>query len=347
MTRGNPTTSSETSPPSPAPKKRVPHVTLGQAAVKVVKALATHRTGDALRLAPALAKALEREGDPGAAAAIRTALSAAPSFQARPLHALDSPEGEWCLPDVVLDPLILNLGGASQAFERLEAEIAASPLFVAAGIDAPTRIFFEGPSGTGKTLAARHLAQRLGLPLLLGRLDELIGAHLGETAKLIAKLMKVADSAPCVLFLDELDGLVGVRNDKSSAAAAEMSRATSSLLQQLDALPREQIVIAASNFPSELDSALYRSFPVRMAFGLPDWYARTQMLTAWWKDLPLPDLEREICKHATNTDSMSGADLRARAMQVARTYLLQQQEAGAAPASAAAPPSSSTAQKES
>lgn len=298
--------------------QRKPRATIGHAAIKLVSAVKGNRYDNAIRCAEVLAFALERDGDPDSAAAIHEAIA---NNNARQMFAiaLNAP-GDWWKPGDPLEPIVLE-GGTRAAFDRLLVELEAAPRFVAAGIDAPTRVFFEGPSGVGKTLAAKHVADRLGLPLLMGRLDQMIDSHMGESSKRLAKLFESAKGAPCVLFLDEIDALIGGRGDKSDGAAAEAGRTTSSLLQQLDALPPAQIVIAASNFPDAIDGAVYRRIPTRLMFDPPGLEARKQMLRGWWSKVPIgPERINDL---AFETAGKSGADLRSLAMAEAREVILR------------------------
>lgn len=309
-----PETTSETSIASR--KKRLPRVAIGAAAVKLVESLfAGNRYAAGIRSAEVLALALERDGDMASAENIRAAAAHGGQMESFTINRA----GNWRGPGEALDEIILSPEKEDQ-FARLITELEAAPRFLAAGIDAPTRIFFEGASGTGKTLAAQHLAARLGLQLLTGRLDQVVDSHMGESAKKIASLFESTRGVPCVLFIDEIDGIVGDRGKKSGAAELEAARTTSSLLQQLDSLPMEQIVVVASNFPGEMDEALYRRFPTRITFDTPTFEARRKMLRYWWRNLSLCD-DRSGPVAAT-THGLSGAELRALAMSIARDFIL-------------------------
>ena len=198
-----------------------------------------------------------------------------------------------------------------------------------AGIDPPSRILFHGPSGTGKTLTARWMADQMKLPLAVAQLDRVVGMHLGETGHNIAALFREATSCPSVLFLDEIDGMVMNRAAAAAEgpASMELQRSVNVFLQQLDALPDTQIVIAASNIPDTLDVAMRRRFPLELEFALPSDASRRLMLQRWLgkaqKELPEDTIEKMVA----NSRGLSGAILRAQAMEAAREILISRWDA--------------------
>lgn len=227
---------------------------------------------------------------------------------------------DWCDPIDLSQELTLD-ASAGVALERLTKELEAAPRILAAGIDAPTRILFAGPSGVGKTLAVRWLGWRLGLPVAIAKLHEIVSQYMGQNAAHVAVAIGAARSCPSILFLDEIDGMCSKRGSAEGAAMAESNRATSSLLQQLDALPSEQIVIAATNFPELLDGALARRLPTRIDFGMPDAVARRQMVDRWLVRCPHTPGAAGVL--AAMSEGKSGAGLRAMVMAAARSALME------------------------
>ncbi|MEB7598087.1 AAA family ATPase [Raoultella terrigena] len=136
------------------------------------------------------------------------------------------------------------------------------------GLKPASSMILFGPPGCGKTLAAKHIASALGLPLFTARCDALVSSYLGSTAKNIRTLFEYASNQPCVLFLDELDALAKARDDQHELG--ELKRVVVALLQNIDDLPEHTVLISASNHENLLDSAVWRRFAYRIEIGLPD-----------------------------------------------------------------------------
>ncbi|OME79604.1 ATPase [Paenibacillus sp. FSL A5-0031] len=144
-------------------------------------------------------------------------------------------------------------------------ELKAS--FAEQGVPMPNKILMYGPPGTGKTITAFYLAHMLGLPLILVRLDTIIGSYLGETAGNVRKIFDYAIQNPCVFFLDEFDAIA--RNRSGRRDVQEMSRVVNTLLQCLDEFQSESILLAATNLDEELDTAVWRRFDTKMKYDPP------------------------------------------------------------------------------
>ena len=272
---------------------------------------------DTRKCAEVIAVSLEADGDHIGAALVRDIATKAP-LSYHEVNAEKTPV-DWSMPrDLSAEFVIDATTGA--ALEKLVAELREASRFLLSGIDAPTRILFDGPSGTGKTLAARWMGGCLGLPVAILRLDRVVQSFMGATGANIAKAIHAISGVPSILFIDEIDGMSSARGRGDDGASQEASRITSTLLQQLDLLPPEQIVIAATNFPAALDGALLRRLPGRVTFGLPDREARTEMVRRWWARVP-SDTDA-IQMLVSGTDGSSGASVRAWAMAAARAGLL-------------------------
>jgi SpoVK/Ycf46/Vps4 family AAA+-type ATPase len=136
------------------------------------------------------------------------------------------------------------------------------------GLSPRRKILFIGPPGTGKTLSAAVLAGELSLPLFVVRLERLITKFMGETAaKLRLIFDNIAQSRGVYLF-DEFDSIGsqrGLRND-----VGEIRRVLNSFLQFIEADDSNSLVLAATNHPEILDSALFRRFDDVIEYELPD-----------------------------------------------------------------------------
>jgi len=130
-------------------------------------------------------------------------------------------------------------------------------------VSIPTGLLMYGPPGTGKTFLAKKLAQELWAWFINKSMWDLGSSYMHQTTQNIKALFDAAKEAskkgPIILFLDEIDSLVSSRTDRVDANKAEE---VSQFLQEFNKLAEEApnlIVIAATNRPDHLDSALLRS----------------------------------------------------------------------------------------
>ena len=130
------------------------------------------------------------------------------------------------------------------------------------------RVLLVGPPGTGKTMSAQALASELGIPLFSIRLDALITKFMGETAAKLRLIFDALVETRGVYFFDEVDALAGDRT--SGNDVGEIRRVLNSFLQFLDRDDSESVLIAATNHPALLDSALFRRFDSVISYPLPD-----------------------------------------------------------------------------
>ena len=137
-----------------------------------------------------------------------------------------------------------------------------------AGVNIKKTLLLHGRPGCGKTSIAHYVSEQTGLPLVVARLDGIISSLLGSTAKNIRKIFDYTNSVPCILFLDEFDAIAKARNDQHELG--ELKRVINSLLQNIDAMPSDKVLIAATNHAEMLDDAIWRRFVQTVDVGLPD-----------------------------------------------------------------------------
>ncbi|MDR0863796.1 MAG: ATP-binding protein [Candidatus Symbiothrix sp.] len=130
------------------------------------------------------------------------------------------------------------------------------------------KVLFHGPSGCGKTLAAYVLAGELEKLMIVVNLGAIVSSKLGETSKNLAKIFKRAASENAIIFIDELDSLGKVRD--YSQDHGEMKRVVNTILQLFDYLPKESLIIAATNQINMIDEALRRRFDLVLELEKPD-----------------------------------------------------------------------------
>ena len=136
------------------------------------------------------------------------------------------------------------------------------------GLSPRRKLLLMGPPGTGKTLTASVLAGELGLPLLQVRLDGLITKFMGETAAKLRQIFDATGRTRGVYFFDEFDAIGsqrGITND-----VGEIRRVLNSFLQMIEQDRSHSLVVAATNHPAILDSALFRRFDDILHYELPD-----------------------------------------------------------------------------
>ena len=131
------------------------------------------------------------------------------------------------------------------------------------------RLLFHGPPGNGKTAAAGALANLLGVPMMYVNHHDLIDSYLGGSQKNLASALDSASRQPCVLFIDELDGIGESRQSSSDAASRSSNQLVTSLLMQLDNMPQCVTFIGATNRLADLDRALVRRFDSSIEFAPP------------------------------------------------------------------------------
>jgi SpoVK/Ycf46/Vps4 family AAA+-type ATPase len=147
---------------------------------------------------------------------------------------------------------------SEERFLRIECEFAARERLGAYGLRPRKTILLYGPPGCGKSLGAKRLAWKTGLPLMKVRFDALISSYFGESATNLRAIFIAAKERPCVLLLDECDFIARSRNNTKDIG--EASRIVNSLLQLMEDYDAPGLLVATTNVESSLDTALFRRF---------------------------------------------------------------------------------------
>lgn len=137
-----------------------------------------------------------------------------------------------------------------------------------AGATRGVRALFSGPSGTGKTLAARLVATEVGLDLYRVELSAVVSKYIGETERNLSQLFARAEEQDVVLLLDEGDSLLTSRTDVRSSNDRYANMETNYLLQRLEHY--EGIILITTNTVDRIDSAFQRRMDVFVEFNTPD-----------------------------------------------------------------------------
>jgi len=136
-------------------------------------------------------------------------------------------------------------------------------------------IMFAGPSGTGKTMAAAVMADRLQLDLHKINIGAIMSKYIGETEKNLDAAFEAARAANALLFIDEADALLGKRSEARSAQDRYANVEVAYLLQKMETY--DGIVIMATNLPRNIDDAFARRVQYVVTFPIPDMATRERM----------------------------------------------------------------------
>jgi len=164
---------------------------------------------------------------------------------------------------------------------RLREGLAATGSRFPGGLNTGVRALLEGPSGTGKTLAARALATELGLDLYRVDLSSIVNKFVGETEKNLGRVLGRAEDLNVVLLLDEGDSLLARRTDVRTSNDRYANLETNYLLQRLETYTG--IALITTNLGHTIDPAFRRRMDAVVKFHLPDGNQRWEL---WGVHLP-------------------------------------------------------------
>ncbi|MCE2614291.1 MAG: CDC48 family AAA ATPase [Nitrosopumilus sp. (ex Thoosa mismalolli)] len=213
-------------------------------------------------------------------------------------------------PDVKWD----EVGGLEEVKRELQEAVEwpmkYPSLYDKLGHSMPRGILLHGPSGTGKTLLAKAVATQSEANFVSVRGPELLSKWVGESERGIREIFKRArQSAPCVVFFDEIDSIAPIRGAGGETAVTE--RVVSQLLTELDGMENMHgvVVLAATNRADMIDPALLRPgrFDKIIQVPNPDKDSRKRILEINAEKIPVGD-DVDMEKIAEITDGMSGAD---------------------------------------
>ena len=208
-----------------------------------------------------------------------------------------------------------DVAGIDEARAELEevVQFLRSPeRFQRLGAHIPRGVLLVGPPGTGKTLLAKAVAGEADVPFFHMSASEFVEMFVGVGASRVRDLFQQArQSAPCVIFLDEIDA-VGRRRSLRLTDSGERDQTLNQLLVELDGFESRSavMVLAATNRADMLDAALLRPgrFDRRVTVTLPDRVGREAILRVHTRCTPLHPLV-SLERLARLTTGMSGAEL--------------------------------------
>ena len=209
---------------------------------------------------------------------------------------------------------LADVAGMTEVKQRLEAAFLAPmrnpELRRLYGKSLRGGLLLYGPPGCGKTFIARAVAGELGARFISVSFADIIDMFVGQSERNIHELFEIARrNAPCVLFLDEVDA---IGQKRSQLRHTPMRSAVNQLLLELDDISGNNegvFLLAATNHPWDVDSALRRPgrFDRTLLVLPPDAAAREGVFRYHLKDRPVAGID--LAKLAKQTDGYSGADI--------------------------------------
>ncbi|XP_030235810.1 nuclear valosin-containing protein-like isoform X1 [Gadus morhua] len=226
-------------------------------------------------------------------------------------------EGFATVPDVTWEDVGALLDIREELTMAILAPVRSPEQFRALGLSAPAGVLLAGPPGCGKTLLAKAVANESGLNFISVKGPELLNMYVGESERAVRQVFqRGCNSAPCVIFFDEIDALCPRRSGHESGASV---RVVNQLLTEMDGLEtRKQVfIMAATNRPDIIDPAVLRPgrLDKTLYVGLPPPADRHAILLTITKGGTRPTLEKDVnleeIAHDIRCDCFTGADLSA------------------------------------
>ena len=185
----------------------------------------------------------------------------------------------------------------------------------AQGLEVPKGALLFGPPGTGKTQIARTLANESGLAFLAATTADVKAGYVGQSGQKVRELFERArGKAPCILFIDEIES-VGAGARQFAGSDQFTNEIVTQLLQELDGVKktdRHVFVLAATNLPERVDSAIRSRFEEEIEIPNPDLKQREQLFGMFLRkqrsvDFDVAEMAAELARQAGD---VGGRDIR-------------------------------------
>jgi cell division protease FtsH len=210
---------------------------------------------------------------------------------------------------------VAGIEEAKQEVHEIVEFLKTPGKFTRIGARIPRGVLLVGPPGCGKTLLAKAIAGESGVPFFSISGSDFVEMFVGVGASRVRDLFKQArESAPCIVFLDEIDAVGRRRGTGLGGGHDEREQTLNQILVEMDGFDTDQgiILIAATNRPDVLDPALLRPgrFDRQIVIDMPDVVGREAILRVHARKVKLsPAVDLSIVARAT--PGFSGADLEA------------------------------------
>ena len=208
---------------------------------------------------------------------------------------------------------VAGVNEAKQDLEEVVTFLKQPEKFTSVGAQIPKGLLLVGPPGTGKTLLAKAIAGEAGVPFFSLSGSEFVEMFVGVGASRVRDLFKRAkENSPCLIFIDEIDAVGRQRGAGIGGGNDEREQTLNQLLTEMDGFEGNSgiIIIAATNRPDVLDSALMRPgrFDRQVTVDAPDIKGRLSILEVHSRNKKL-DPELSLDSIARRTPGFTGADL--------------------------------------
>ena len=208
---------------------------------------------------------------------------------------------------------VIGAAEAKSALLDIKSYLKDPKGFTALGARPPKGVLLSGPPGTGKTRLAKALAGECGVHFIPATGSDFTAMFVGMgSARVKALFRKARKNAPCIIFIDEMDGVGRRTNSETGGTSeAEGNRIINQILTELDGFNSSSgvIVIGATNFPDAVDPALVREgrFDRKIQLTLPDVSDREALFRLFGKDVKTGDEALDYAQLARLTTGLPPA----------------------------------------
>jgi len=225
-----------------------------------------------------------------------------------------------------IDVTYEDIGGLDEELKKIremvELPLKHPEIFERLGIEPPKGVLLHGPPGTGKTLLAKAIANETNSNFILINGPEIMSKYYGQSEENLRKKFEEAEkNAPSIIFIDEIDAIASKREESKGEVER---RVVAQLLTMMDGLKSrgKVVVIAATNIPNTLDTALRRPgrFDREIEIAVPQAPGRLNILKIHTRNMPLEEKGKErveLEQIAAITHGFVGADLAALSKEAA------------------------------